>query len=470
MKRSLIFILLCLTALGLGQETYLGLYLQGNKLGYSSYLSTNAKLNGKSVKRNDSNTVINAALLGSAMTMQVKTTTWADAKGQPVRMRFVTTSGGRTQVVDAAFSGSRIQINIDNNGTKTKKTLTIPKGASVVDDPLTPIMLDGARPGAKKSFYILDPTTISLIKNDLVVHGQEKVTVKKKTVTATKVEVIDPRANTTIYVSSKGDFIKAIGPMGMEIYPETKAEALGKSTGFSPSLDLAVVTSIETDKPLEDPSNLGFLKIRISGKDLKSLPNDGFQTAAGSGTSWVLTIHPPKLSDSEGQSISEAAAKQEKWTKPSDYIPSDAPQFKKLAEQIVAGETNVKKAALKIKDYVQKSMRPNAGIGVLRNATEILKTKEGVCRDYAILTATLLRATGIPTKVVSGLVNWDGSFYYHAWVEAWDGERWIGLDSTTPDPQISAAHVKLNDGNVEEAFTFLLLDGVKVEVLEARRW
>ena len=80
MKRSLIFILLCLTALGLGQETYLGLYLQGNKLGYSSYLSTNAKLNGKSVKRNDSNTVINAALLGSAMTMQVKTTTWADAK------------------------------------------------------------------------------------------------------------------------------------------------------------------------------------------------------------------------------------------------------------------------------------------------------------------------------------------------------------------------------------------------------
>ena len=114
-------------------------------------------------------------------------------------------------------------------------------------------------------------------------------------------------------------------------------------------------------------------------------------------------------------------------------------------------------------------MKANAGIGVLRDAGEVLKTKEGVCRDYAILTATIMRAAGIPTRLCSGLVNWDGSFYYHAWVEVWDGKRWLGMDSTVPYLQISATHVKLGDGNVEEAFTFTFLDKVKIEVLEAKR-
>jgi hypothetical protein len=80
-----------------------------------------------------------------------------------------------------------------------------------------------------------------------------------------------------------------------------------------------------------------------------------------------------------------------------------------------------------------------------------------------------MRSAGIPARLASGLVNWDGNFYYHAWVEIWDGSRWLGMDSTTPEPQISAAHVKLSDGNVEQAFTFTFLDKVKIEVMEARR-
>jgi len=126
-------------------------------------------------------------------------------------------------------------------------------------------------------------------------------------------------------------------------------------------------------------------------------------------------------------------------------------------------------AALAIKSYVNQTMRPNAGIGVLRDAGEILRTKEGVCRDYAILTVTLMRAARIPARLVSGVVNWQGVFYYHAWAEIWDGAKWIGIDSTVPEPQISAAHVKLAEGNVEGAFAFALLDKVKIEVLDARR-
>ncbi len=472
MKRIFVTIAIALASFGMAQETYLGLYLQGSKLGFSSYKQTDDTLDGKAVKRNDSRTVINAGLLGTAMQMEIQSVSWSDANGHPIKMRFVTTSAGRTQTLDAKFQGSQILLDIVNNGAISKKTLQIPAGGIIVDDPLTPVVTGGLAIGTKKAFYVLDPTTVSLVKNEILLKGPSEVTVKGQKISATRVDVLDPRANTTLYLSSKGDLIKAEGPMGIEMIPESKEESMGQTAdpGYRPSIDLALVTSIKTDKPLKEPGKLGFLKMRLTGKDMSRAPSDKHQTLTGSKNVWTVTVHPPKLGDAPGTTIEKAAKSKPGWNRPTHLVSSDTEEFIALAKRIVGTETNVKKAALKIKAFVQQQMKPNAGIGVLRDASEIMKTKEGVCRDYAILTATIMRAAGIPTRLASGLVNWDGNFYYHAWVEVWDGQRWLGMDSTTPEAQISAAHVKLSDGNVEEAFTFTFLDKVKIEVLEARRW
>jgi transglutaminase-like putative cysteine protease len=63
----------------------------------------------------------------------------------------------------------------------------------------------------------------------------------------------------------------------------------------------------------------------------------------------------------------------------------------------------------------------------------------------------------------------DGSYYYHAWVEVWDGKAWCGVDATRPAKRVAADHLKLANGSVEDAFTFTFLDKVKVEVLNVRR-
>lgn len=471
MKRYFTAFLLILSCLGIGQETYLGLYLQGNKLGYSEYRESKDVLDGKDVTRNDTKTVINAGLLGTAMQMEIQGVSWSDGNGRPLKMRFISTSSGRSQTLDAVFEANRIFVDVVNNGVASKKTLQIPAGGQIFDDPLTPILASGAAVGTKKTVYVLDPTTATLVKNEILLKGPAKANVKGKAVDAIRVDVLDPRANTTVFLSSKGDLVKAEGPMGIEMIPESKEVAMGPdvNSGYRPSIDLALVTSIKTDKPIKDPGKLGFLKMRVTGRDLSKAPNDAHQKLVGKGQVWTVTVNPPKLAASAGLTIKEAAASKPAWLKPSLHIPSKSPEFQTLAREIVGSETNAKKAALKIKAYVNQQMKPNAGIGVLRDATEIMKTKEGVCRDYAILTATLMRAGNIPAKVASGLVNWNGNFYYHAWVEIWDGKRWLGMDSTTAEPQISATHIKLSDGNVEEAFTFAFLDKVKLEVLEARR-
>jgi len=452
------------------QDTYLGLYMQGNKLGYASYSSAKDSLNGKPVTRSDSKTMMSTGLLGTAMVIEIDSRTWTSASGSPVRMDYAMSSAGRTQKVVANFLPGKISCAIDNAGTKSTKTIPLTKEmGKIVDDPLTELLASGLKLGAKRKVMVLDPTTVSLVRNDLLVKGVTNVTVKDgKTAKATLVEIVDPRATTRVYLETSGAIIKVEGPMGIEMYPESREMAMAKADAYRPSADLAFATSLKTDKPIKDPGTVKYLKLRITGRDLARVPTDDHQTVKKDGEGWVVEIHPPIIQGSKGALISDAARQQSQWTRPSLNIPSDSPRFKILAAQVIGTKKSTNDAALAIKDYVYGIMRPNAGIGVLRNANDVLTTKEGVCRDYAILTATLLRAANIPTRVASGLVNWDGDFYYHAWVEIWNGKRWLGVDSTTPAAQISASHVKLASGSVEEAFTFTFLEKAKIEVLDAR--
>ncbi len=459
-----------LSSLGVAQETYLGMYLQGQKIGYASYLTTKTTLNGKSAKRNDSKTYMSLGLLGTPMTVNILSTTWTTMDGKPIKMTFSMDSAGRTQNVLANFGSKKVEVDINNSGSKSHQSLDLPRSGSIVDDPLTLVNSGKKSIGQKRSFYVFDATTVSIIKNDIKIVGPTKTTVRGKPMMGTLVEITDPRATMSVFMTKTGDLLKVEGPMGIEMLPESKLVAMGMSgKKYAPSIDLAFSTSIATDKPIDDPRTITGLELKISGRDLSKLPSDQHQTVKKADGGWLVSVHPPKIDSEPGVSVEEAAKQKPDWIKPSLNIPSDTGEFTHLAKKIVGDKTDVHGASLAIKKYVYDLMRPNAGIGVLRNASEVLKTKEGVCRDYAILTCTILRAAGIPARLASGLVNWDGKFYYHAWCESWDGARWIGLDSTVPEEQISAGHVKLGDGNVESAFTFAVLDHVKVKVLNVKR-
>lgn len=457
----------CLMAPAFAADEYLGLYLQGQKIGYSHFSSKPATLNGQAVVQSDTRTTMNMEVLGTPMSVRMESSTWS-AAGRPVKMRFLMESAGRTQKVDATFSGAKANVRVDNSGSITVKTLDVPKGGLVVDDPVALMTVGDLPAGARRVFYVLDPMTVTFIRNEVRLVGPRKTTVKGRVMASTLLEVIDPRAKMQVFLTAKGDLLRVLGPMGIEMLPEPKAVALGVRGDYAPTIDLAFANTVKTDRPIKDPATLTRLKLRLKKFDLSRMPSDVHQTVRRDGASWLLDIHPPKLDAAGAESISQAASERPAWVKPSLHMPSEDPTFKAQAAEIVGNRTNVVEAALAIKEYVHGMMKPNAGIGVLRDASEVLRTKEGVCRDYAILTGTLLRAAGIPTRLASGLVNWNGSFYYHAWNEVWDGTRWVGIDSTVKEAQLAANHVKLGHGNVEEAFTFTLLEGVEIEVLSAR--
>jgi len=94
----------------------------------------------------------------------------------------------------------------------------------------------------------------------------------------------------------------------------------------------------------------------------------------------------------------------------------------------------------------------------MASASDVARTGEGDCTEHAMLLAAILRAQGIPTRVVTGLVYADkflgrrGVFGYHMWTEAWFSRStdsktgvWIPLDATLGDDMaFDATHIALS--------------------------
>ena len=96
----------------------------------------------------------------------------------------------------------------------------------------------------------------------------------------------------------------------------------------------------------------------------------------------------------------------------------------------------------------------NLGVG-MGSASEVARTCTGDCTEHATLLAALLRAEGIPSRVVSGLVyvnSFEGAqdiFGYHMWSQAWvelDGNaQWVDYDATLgPYGRFDATHIALS--------------------------
>jgi len=66
--------------------------------------------------------------------------------------------------------------------------------------------------------------------------------------------------------------------------------------------------------------------------------------------------------------------------------------------------------------------------GYLPDADETLETGKGICFDYSVLLAVMLRSQGIPTRVMIGMVSPEN--LYHAWNTVYLNGEWVWMDAT----------------------------------------
>jgi hypothetical protein len=110
-------------------------------------------------------------------------------------------------------------------------------------------------------------------------------------------------------------------------------------------------------------------------------------------------------------------------------------------------------AARCLEDYFARNFRYRADVLLQAKPdplVDFMTRREGFCVHFASAAALMLRARGIPARVIGGYAcdewdSWLGRWVVrereaHAWVEAWDREagRWLLVEATPPDGRPAA--------------------------------
>src|SRR5207247_10702786 len=102
------------------------------------------------------------------------------------------------------------------------------------------------------------------------------------------------------------------------------------------------------------------------------------------------------------------------------FITSDDAKVKELARRAVGKETAAFKKALLIEKWVHTNMRGTSA-EALAPASEVARTLEGDCTEYAMMMAAMCRAEGVPSKTAIGLIYADTksgpAMSFHMWTE-----------------------------------------------------
>lgn len=109
--------------------------------------------------------------------------------------------------------------------------------------------------------------------------------------------------------------------------------------------------------------------------------------------------------------------------------------------------------AVAIRDWVAGHLTYRSGTSSgVTTAIDTFVTREGVCRDYAHLTAALMRAGGIPARCVGGYAPGVTPEDFHAVVEVWLEDGWHLIDATGMSSPLDFARVAVGRDATDIAF------------------
>ncbi len=100
--------------------------------------------------------------------------------------------------------------------------------------------------------------------------------------------------------------------------------------------------------------------------------------------------------------------------------------------------------------YVSGSSLPTDG------ATRTLLARQGVCRDYSHLCVALLRARGIPARLVAVYAPGLDPMDFHAVTEAWIDGAWRIVDATTLAPRDTLVRIATGRDAADTVFLNVL--------------
>lgn len=228
---------------------------------------------------------------------------------------------------------------------------------------------------------------------------------------------------------------------------------------------------VKADKIISNPRNVKTLHLKLVGMDEEdAIISDERQKAyklAENGISKVeykIDLIPAEIERPSLLPINEPLLN--KYLKPSIYIQSSNQEIIEKSKEVVGDEKNSLVAIKRLVQWVSREVEDDFSDSF--SALNVLHSKKGECQAHTYLYTALARASGIPTKIVSGIVYMEGKgFLYHAWAESYAG-KWIAVDPTFEQIPADATHIKFVEGETFDDISPLvnIIGKIKAEITE----
>lgn len=376
------------------------------------------------------------------------------------------TIDGTQMNVEGEISKTGVKTVIYSSGTKKEKLL---KNKGVVYPPmalnLIPL-LKGVEPRKVYRVSMLDTEAVKIKKVKITVIGVETIGATKALHLQNDLYPVD----NDIWVDFEGNTIKESVRDGW-IVTQLEGESIIRKFISESALakrDFIVDYSlVRIDRPISRPSAVTKMVLELSDfpADSRTLSSQVQNADRKEDGRIILTIDNTLLSAKETIVSDKEPVK---YLKPSDRIPSDDPVLLAKKAEIIGNEKDPEKIIEKLTFWVAAQVKDSVSGNT--SPLDTLRKGEGDCLDHARLYASLARAAGIPTKIVSGLVYFqDRGFLYHCWAESY-ARKWLPVDPTSGEVPANATHVKLVEGGGDEDLLALskFVGKIKAKVLEQK--
>lgn len=260
-----------------------------------------------------------------------------------------------------------------------------------------------------------------------------------------------PSKLTTVQISEDGLILrqeKRVFGGVLAIVQSTADAAL--SANNSVDIDAQALIPVDRIRNFSAAGTHLVLTVKVSRGLLADIPDALFQKAERISDQEIqLTLAPP---EERGREVAVTAYRQPPALASTTWMPTHNRELVKLAALAAGPERTPARICERMQKFVTSKMRRSAFSTTILPANEVVRTFRGDCTEHAVLLATLLRIKGIPTRVVSGLVQVENQFGFqgHMWVEAFVNDQWEPFDSASPK---QAIRIKLADSELADSST-----------------
>ncbi|MBI2231274.1 MAG: transglutaminase domain-containing protein [Deltaproteobacteria bacterium] len=439
-------------------EEWWSIHYRGEKIGYASQI-IEPKAPGYRLK---DESLLRLNLLGTSQTAATRLSMEVDKEWVLENFDFDLQSNELRFRARGRVAPGKLMLEVISAGNSARHELplTQPPYLSAALKPLA--ATQQLEPGKEHFFLTFDPATLSNQLTSLTIEGREEIRLGDRIEPATRIRQRYKGLSIVSWIDGQGRTLKEESPGGFSIVRANRQEARSLDGSRSVPLDLISQTAVRPNAPIADPETKETLRLKLSGFDFANFALHGGRQRLGGDR---LEIRREIIDPRKSFSVPLRAPHWKSYLQPTVFLQSDHPEIRSLAAKIIAGETDARKAAVRIKDWVYREIAKVPTVSV-PNSLEVLKTKKGDCNEHTVLFNALARAAGIPARTAVGVVYLRDAFYYHAWSEVWLGE-WISLDSVLDQFPADVTHIKFLEGDIDRQIDILQLIGnLKIEVLD----